>query len=45
MTTATNAEDLRQYKSRFSMILEQILDFTWSTNLVREVMNFVLSFK
>ena len=27
MTTATNAENLRQYKSRISLIIEQILAF------------------
>ena len=37
MTTITNAEQLRQYKSRFPVIVEQILAFASSTNLVREV--------
>ena len=37
MTTVTNAKNLRQYKSKFSFIAEQILAFTLSTNLVREV--------
>ena len=45
MTTTTNAENLRQYKSRFSLIGEQILAFTWSTNLVREVKNLSTNFK
>ena len=37
MTTITNAENFRQYKSRFSLIVEQILAFTLSTNLDKEV--------
>ena len=36
MTTATIAENLQQYKSRFSLIVEQKLIFAWSANLVRE---------
>ena len=40
MIATTNAEDLRQYKSRFSLIEEQILGFTSSTILVREDKNF-----
>ena len=32
-----------QYKSRFSLIAEQILAFPWSTNLVREVKNLSFS--
>ena len=39
MTTTTNAENLRQYKSRFSLIVEQILLLASSINLVREVKN------
>ena len=45
MTTKTNAENLRQYKSRFSFIVEQILAFASSTNLVREVQNLPPNFK
>ena len=45
MTKATNAENMRQYKSRFSFIVEQILAFTLSTNLVRKVKNFVPKFQ
>ena len=45
MTTATNAEILRQYKIRFSLIVKHILTFTWSTNLVREVKNLSPNFK
>ena len=37
MTTKTNVENLRQYKSRFSLIEEQILAFASSIILVREV--------
>ena len=37
MTTATNAEDLRQNRSLFSLIVEQTLAFASSTNLLREV--------
>ena len=36
MTTTTNAENLRQYKGMFSLIVEQILAFTLSTKLVKE---------
>ena len=35
MTTATNAKKLKQLKSRFSLIVEQILAFALSTNLVK----------
>ena len=45
MTAITDAESLRQYKSRFSLIMEQILAFTWGTNLVREVKNLSSNFK
>ena len=45
MTAMTNAENLRQYKSTFSLIVEQILAFVSSTNLAREVKNLSLSFK
>ena len=45
MTTKTNAENLRQYKSRFPLIVDQMLAFTTSTNLVREVKNMYLHFK
>ena len=45
MTTITNAENVRQYKSRFSLIVEQILAFTLSTNLDKEVKNFSTNFK
>ena len=39
MTMTTNAENLQQYKSRFSLIVEQILAFISSTNLAREIKN------
>ena len=45
MTKARNAENLRQYKSRISLIVEQILAFASSTNLVRQVKNLSLNFK
>ena len=45
MTTTTNAENLRQYKSRFSSIVEPIMVFASSTNLVKEVKNFYPNFK
>ena len=45
MATATNAENLRQYKSRFYLIVEQILAFDSSTKLVREVKNLSPNFK
>ena len=41
--TKTNAENLRQYKHIFSLILEQIL--ASSTNLVSEVKNLSPNFK
>ena len=34
-----NFKNLPQYKSRFSLIVEWILAFTWNINLVREVKN------
>ena len=39
MATPTNAENLRQYKSRFSLIVEQILAFPSNTNFFRIVKN------
>ena len=45
MTTTTNAENLRQHKSRFTWIVEQILVFASSTNLGREVKNLSPNFK
>ena len=37
MTATTNAENLRQYQIRFSLIAEQILAFASHRNIVREV--------
>ena len=45
MTTATNAENLRQYKTRFSLNVEQLLTFTSSPNMVREVKKYVSKFQ
>ena len=39
MRATANARNLRKYKIRFSLIAEQILDFTSSPNMVREVKN------
>ena len=39
MIAITNTKILRQCESRFSLILEQILAFALSTNLVREIKN------
>ena len=39
MTTTTNAENLPQYKTRFSLIVEQILVFSSNTNLFRKGKN------
>ena len=39
MTTTANVENLRQYKSRFSLIVNQIMAFASNTNFVREVKN------
>ena len=45
MTTATNAENLRQYKTRFYLTVEQLLTFTSSPNMVREVKKYVSKFQ
>ena len=37
MTLKTDAKNLRQYESSFSLIVEQILAFASSNNLVKEV--------
>ena len=39
MTTTINVENFHQYKSRFSVTVEQILAFALTTNLVRKVKN------
>ena len=41
----TDAENLRPYKSRFSLIVEQILAFASSTNLIRGVKSLYPKFK
>ena len=45
MTTAGNTENLREYKSGFCLIVEQILAFPWETNLFRKVKNMFPNFK
>ena len=45
MTTTTNAENARQYKIRFSLIVEQILAFPLSDNFIRKVKNLSPNFK
>ena len=45
MITTTNTENFRQYKSGFSLIVEQVLVFTSNTNLVKEVKNLSPNFK
>ena len=37
MKMTTNSENLRQYKSKFSLILEQILTFPSSTNFLEKL--------
>ena len=41
----TNTENLQQYKSKFSLILEQIPGFTLTSNLVKGVKNLSPNFK
>ena len=45
MKATKNAENLRQYKIRFSLIAEQILAFASKHNMVREVKNQFPNFK
>ena len=45
MITTTNTENFRQYKSGFSLIVEQVMVFTSNTNLVKEVKNLSPNFK
>ena len=40
-----NAENLRHYKSRFSLIVDQIVVFFSSNNLVRKVKNLSSNFE
>ena len=45
MTATPNAENLRQNKIRFSLILEQILAFASSSGMVLDVKNLSPNFK
>ena len=45
ITATTNAENLRQYKIRFSLIAEQTLSFATSPNMVREAKHLSRNFK
>ena len=45
MTATTNAENLRQYKIRFSLIAEKILVFPSHPSMVGEVKNLSPNFK
>ena len=45
MTATKNAENLQQYKSRFSLIAEQVLALASHPNMVREVKNLSPNFK
>ena len=45
MMTKTSAENVRQYKSGYPLIVEWILNFLSSTNFVRKVKNMFPNFK
>ena len=45
MTATTNAENLQQYSSRFSLIAKQVLAFGSHHNMVRELKKFPPNFK
>ena len=45
MTKTRNAENLRQNKSRISLIVEEIKAFASSTTLVGEIKNLAPNFK
>ena len=45
MATGAKTKDLRQYKSRFSLIVDQVLAVASSINLVRKVKNLAPNFK
>ena len=45
MTATTSGKNLRQYKSKFPLAVEQILVFASNTNMVREVKNLPSNFK
>ena len=45
MAAVTNTENLQQYESRFSFIVELILPFNSSPDMVREVKNLTSNFE
>ena len=45
MTRTANAENLRQYENRFSLIVDQVIKFDSSPNMVRVVKNLTSNFK
>ena len=45
MKTTANVENLRQYKNRYSLIVEETLTFLSGSNLVKEVKNSSSTFK
>ena len=45
MISTINAENVQQYKIRFSLIAEQILAFASQPNMVKEVQNMSPNFK
>ena len=45
MTTTTNAKNLRLYKKRFPLIVEQKMVFVSSANFAREVKNLPPNFE
>ena len=45
MAVTENTENLRQYKIKFCLIVEQIRAFASSPNMVREVKNLPPNFK
>ena len=45
MAVTENTENLRQYKIKFRLIVEQIRAFASSPNMVREVKNLPPNFK
>ena len=45
MATAAKSKDLRQYKSRFFFIVDQVLALSSSINFVRKVGNLAPNFK
>ena len=45
MTATANIQNLQQYKSKFRLIVDQILTFPSSTNLVKKAQNLPPNFK